>query len=349
MAIEKFIVSRDDSVYEAWPDLVRTRGGRLICVFTECTHHKDRNRSRIMMTHSDDRGRTWTPKRPFTGFSDSDFYFNNARISRMPDDTLAVICDRVDSSGETECGPGTKIYRWTGDAEGEMWGEPRELPLLGIVPDKYHVLSTGRIIITAHRKNLVAGKSGQYLKYSDDGGKSWSEEITVAADPRYNICEASILELSDGTLVSFMRENSKKGIDCLKSFSYDHGQCWSNVKTAPIPGCHRPVAGRLNDGRIMMTYRFMQGGRGWLGACTQNVFAAFFTEDTARSSERSEQSVRIMPVDYDRSPSSDLGYTGWVQFDDGEIYIVNYITDDAPKAQIRGYSFYPSDVILMQD
>jgi sialidase-1 len=55
-----------------------------------------------------------------------------------------------------------------------------------------------------------------------------------------------------------------------------------------------------------------------------------------------------MPVDYDRSPDSDTGYTGWVQFDDGEIYIVNYIMDDAPKAQIRGYSLKPSDIVLSQ-
>lgn len=346
MAIRKFTVSRDDSVYEAWPDLVKTRSGRLICVFTECTHHKDRSRSRIMITHSDDRGRTWSEKQPFTYYSDADFYFNNSRISRLPDDTLAVICDRVDGTGETECGPGTKIYLWTADPEGKTWSSPRELPLLGIVPDKYRVLSSGRVIISAHRKNPVTNKNEQYLKFSDDGGISWSGEVTVAADPAYNICEASILELSDGTLVSFMRENSKKGIDCLKAISDNGGANWRGVYMTPIPGCHRPVAGKLNDGRIFLTYRFMQGGKGWMGACTQNMFAAVFTEDSAKVPERSGQSARIIPIDYDRNAASDLGYTGWVQFEDGEIYIVNYIMDDAPKAQIRGYSLYPSDIII---
>lgn len=346
MAIEKFTVSRDDNVYEAWPDLVRTRSGRLISVFTECTHHKDRNRSRIMITHSEDRGRTWSVKQPFTEYSDADYYFNNARISRLPDDTIAVICDRVDGTGESECGPGTKIFLWLADSEGVVWSAPRELPLLGIVPDKYQVLSTGRIIISAHRKNIETNKNIQYLKYSDDGGVNWSFEITVAADPRYNICEASIIELSDGTLVSFMRENSKKGIDCLKAISENHGESWRGVYMTPIPACHRPVTGKLNDGRIFLTYRFMQGGKGWMGACTQNMFAAVFTEDTAKTSERLGQSVRIMPIDYDRNKTSDLGYTGWVQFEDGEIYIVNYIMDDAPKAQIRGYSLKLTDIIL---
>ena len=31
--LQKFTVSRDDGIYEAWPDLVLTVGGRLICVF----------------------------------------------------------------------------------------------------------------------------------------------------------------------------------------------------------------------------------------------------------------------------------------------------------------------------
>ena len=33
MSLQKFIVSKDDSIYEAWPDLVQTDSGKLICVF----------------------------------------------------------------------------------------------------------------------------------------------------------------------------------------------------------------------------------------------------------------------------------------------------------------------------
>lgn len=61
--IQEFTISRDDSVYEAWPDIVLTPSSKLICVFAECTHHHDRSYTRIMLTESDDRGRTWTPKR----------------------------------------------------------------------------------------------------------------------------------------------------------------------------------------------------------------------------------------------------------------------------------------------
>ncbi|GAF69172.1 unnamed protein product, partial [marine sediment metagenome] len=64
--IEKFIVSRDDGIYEAFPDLALTGSGKLVCVFAECTHHSDRGYTRIMLTTSTDRGRTWSPKRPLS-------------------------------------------------------------------------------------------------------------------------------------------------------------------------------------------------------------------------------------------------------------------------------------------
>ena len=55
-------------------------------------------------------------------------------------------------------------------------------------------------------------------------------------------------------------------------------------------------------------------------------------------------------MDYDRSPFADTGYSGWVNFPDGEIYIVNYIVDDAwNKAQIRGYSLRMEDFLLTQE
>ena len=95
MAIQKFNVSKDDSIYEAWPDLVKTNDGKLICVFSECEHHCDRNNTRIMIAESVDRGRTWSAKKPFTENCKSDCFFNCARISKLNDGRLAIICDKV--------------------------------------------------------------------------------------------------------------------------------------------------------------------------------------------------------------------------------------------------------------
>ena len=49
--------------------------------------------------------------------------------------------------------------------------------------------------------------------------------------------------------------------------------------------------------------------------------------------------MRIIPLDYDGAAKADTGYSGWIQFADGEIYVVNYIVDDhRDRGQIRGYS-----------
>ncbi|MCZ7648766.1 MAG: hypothetical protein M5U26_26495 [Planctomycetota bacterium] len=113
----------------------------------------------------------------------------------------------------------------------------------------------------------------------------------------------------------------------------------------PLPGCHRPVARVLQSGRVLITYRFMQGGKGWLGSWTQNFFAALTDADSILAPERKGASVRILPLDFDRSSKSDLGYSGWVQFPDGEIYVVNYLVDDThpmapdPRLQPAGRRF----------
>ena len=335
MALKKFTVSRDDTIYEAWPDLVRTAEGKLICVFTECAHHLDRSRSRIMLIESVDRGRTWSAKRPLTEAGSKEAYFNCARISRLDDGRLAVICDRVIGNENFKA----EIWVWFGDGEGTSWSAPIVYPFCGIVPDKLRQLRSGRWVICAHFKNPTTEKLEQYLWYSDDGGVSWSDRVTVAADPRYQLCEASLLEADDGTLTAFLRENSRIGCDVLKTFSKDGGQTWSELYETPMDCGHRPVSGWLNDGRVMVTYRYIP-------TSTQNVFAAFFDQKALFCTQRRQQAVRIFPLDYDRNPAPDLGYTGWTQFDDGEIYVVNYIKDDADKAYIRGYSFTPRDVLL---
>lgn len=322
-----------------------TRSGRLVCVFTECDHHGNRSNSRIMMTFSDDRGRTWSEKQPISEMSQKDHFFNCAKVSTLPSGEILI---NVDKSNELDDSSHAVQYLWKGDENGENWQAPEILPFDVIVPDRPLFLKSGRILYSGHRKNLSSGKLEIYCRHSDDGGKTWSGESTVAADSALNLCEGSMIEMPSGEVVCFMRENSAMGYDCKKAISRDGGESWEGIYDVPIPACHRPVAGFLSDGRILITHRFMQGGKGWLGMWTQNVFAAVISPETALATERKQQSARIMPLDYDRSPQSDLGYTGWVQFPDGEIYVVNYIVDDAPKAHIRGYSFYPSDILLKE-
>jgi len=213
------------------------------------------------------------------------------------------------------------------------------------VPDQLIQTKTGRWLISTHLKRS-AGIGAQSLWYSDDEGKTWSDRVIVAEDKELWLCEGSIVELDDGTLVCFLRENSGLGYDCYKAISNDNGETWEGPYNVPMPGCHRPVAGILDNGNVMITHRYMHGGKGWVGFWTQNFFAGFTSQESCRALDRKEQGYRIMPIDYDRSPVSDIGYSGWVQFDDGEILVVYYLVDDSPNGQIRAASFYEEDVLI---
>ena len=142
-----------------------------------------------------------------------------------------------------------------------------------------------------------------------------------------------------------------------KAFSSDEGRTWDGLYRTPMDGCHRPVAGILPSGKVLVTYRYRQGGgvgarltnepSTWRGtevsSWARNIFAYLETQESTKARELKEQSGIILPIDHDRSPRSDSGYTGWAVLQDGRIFCVTYIVDDAPMAQIRGYWFSESD------
>lgn len=348
--ITKFPIARDDALYCAFPDVTRV-GERLVCVFAVCTHHGNRDYTEIRCTHSDDRGRTWSPARaivtPSRGDPRTVSYWNCPRITALADGRLVVVVDRTIRDG----GAVSENLLMISEDRGETWSSPRQTPVIGIVPDRLLVLRhgphAGRWLLSAHqRSDDGVVRSRQRLWWSDDQGATWSDPVVIAAHADLHLCEGSMVELPGGELCCFLRENSFTGLDAFVTVSRDQGATWDPVWAFPMPACHRPVAGMLQDGRVLITHRFMQGGQGWVGWWTQNTFLAFTDVASCLAGERKRAHARILPLDYDRSEESDTGYTGWVQFADGEIVVVNYCLDDWPRAQIRGYSLRPESVCL---
>ena len=346
--IEKVVVSRDDGVYEFAPDLAQSRSGRLVCIFAQTIHHMNRNHTCLMLTHSDDRGRSWSQKRPLTEPTTGGFpFWNCPRISALSDGRLVALADKI-CVGKLEAIEHPEMlqnHMFISEDEGNSFSEPILTPAEGIVPDQLIELSDGRWILSAQIRNF-SWDGIQRLWYSDDQGKSWSDPVVVGYQKGLRLCEVSILPMAGDTLVALHRENSWKGWDCFKTISADRGESWGQAIELPLPGCHRPVAGHLDNGQVLVGYRFLQGGRNGFGIGFQNFFAAMLTRDSILAPTREEASARTLPIDYDRSPEPDLGYCGWTQFDDGEIFMVQYIVDDAPKAQIRGYSLTTEDFVL---
>lgn len=346
--LREYTVSRDDTIYEAFPTLALTPSGRLVCVFSECAHHRDRSYTRLVYCTSEDRGRTWSGKRALSealrGDPKVDPFWDCAGITALGDGRLVVVASRVANRDEQS------NWLWWSEDKGETWDGPRETPICGLVPDRLLELDSGRWIIATHTALGTPQEPvlTERCWLSDDQGITWSGPFTIAAQPGLKLCEGSILQLPGGELVCFLRENSGQGLDAYKAISHDGGLNWEGPYRMPIPACHRPVAGMLASGHVLITHRLMQGGKSLAGWWTQNLFAAYTDVASCLATSRAEAYVRIMPIAYDRSPESDTGYSGWIQFPDGEIYVVNYALDDAPKGQIRGYSFYESDIVLAQ-
>lgn len=340
MEIKKFSISRDSKWYEAWPDITWTNDAKLICVFSECRHHDDRSYTRIMTATSLDNGKSWLPKMPLSEATEGEKYFYNcARIARLRSGVLAVTVDMIPSlTWETDLDSTQVMISFSHD-NGTSWSPFAPTPLRGIVPDKLIELESGRLLLTAHRSKEE--HLAQFLRYSDDGGKNWSEEITVAANPGLHLCEASLIPLGGNDIVALLRENTLIGLDAYKVISHDGGQSWSDPIEFPLPGCHRPNCGMLRDGNVLITYRFLP--------CrdSQSFFGALTTRESLLATERVKMKARIFQIDYDRAKRQDTGYSGFAELPDGNVYIVNYIVDDMlDRGQIRGYRLDPKELIF---
>jgi len=328
LPVEKITISRNDNVHHHAPDIARTKSGRLICVYRESDSHVANNFSHIVYRISDDDGHTWSDRRPLI-----ESFIHNGVL-------LKWNCPR---SEEGSVQRNAHIYFWWSEDDGESWSKPQKTPLRGIVPDKLLETKSGAWLLATHWTTYRFGKwrAGSQMVYrSPDEGETWEGPFIICTASTLEPCEASIIQLPDGELICYMRENSRRGISALKSFSSDDGKTWEGPYETLMDACHRPVAGLLASGRVLITYRHYPGGAGYWA---KNLFAYLETIESAKERDRMKQRGIILPIDHDRSERSDGGYSGWVQLSSGEIFAVNYIVDDAPKAQIRGYYFAEED------
>ena len=166
---------------------------------------------------------------------------------------------------------------------------------------------------------------------SYDGGKSWSEAVTVATSSKYFFIEPAAIELTNGTVAVFIRENSLCGYNGFIAFSNDKGLSFDGLRELPVKGMHRPAVVFLSDGRILLSYReHLAAGEPYrdLKMCT-------FEEDDLFRLDELELEKHL--IDSDGSATADQGYSAWLQLPDNTLLMANYIVDDAPKAYIRGY------------
>ena len=392
MAVEKFTISRDDSVYECFPHLCRTESGRILLTYRESNGHVASDFSRLIVRYSDDAGKSWSDRNVITETHISSgpvCVCNCPKIQQLKDGRILLICDRYDyPPGEWYVETQARLTFWFSDDEGGSFSEPEDTVVRGICPDEVSELPDGQwLVLTAVRDSQ--DHILQMLTISRDKGQTWEEPYPLIRNLDYELDEGSIVPRPGGELVSYLRDDSGRPLQ--KMISKDCGITWEGPFDTLNPAAiGMPIARLTQDNLVLVSGRFGVPGR-WrvdmseetwekriakrgivipkvtdnlnnmrfvnsvertpymketknelvlgMGGSSIHTFAFLEPAESALNPNLGDQKGLLLPLDLDSSPFADSGYTGWVEYERGKFLVVNYINDDAPLAQIRGYRF----------
>lgn len=240
------IVDRREGHYLSFPDICRTAEGRVLVVYREADKHVW-SRGRLLLRASDDKGRTWGPRRMLdaTGAHCPRI----VRLTRPDDGQLAMLCD----------GHGAHLF--LSADHGDSWASS---PCPGIrfsMPDRILELDAETWLTTAHGNRGVAAQPfagqpviEQMVLISQNRGASWKALGPLNTESSLLLCEASMARMPDGRVLCLLRENSHVGEPMYLTESRDQGQTWSEPRPTPLVG-HRPTLGLTRSGRLLATFR----------------------------------------------------------------------------------------------
>ncbi len=252
------------------PDIVSLPTGRYLLIYSDVDAHWSLQDQVLILLASDDGGASWYKYREIdrADLSAGDERLVTPRLSLLNDGRLVIIVDHDDDGHfHEEQAMGDWLY-WSEDL-GDTWSAAQtESGIGGFEPDRILDLPDGALGVTSHLMRGASQEFAQVLWTSGDGGRSWSERSTIAHDGYHRFCEGAIALLDGGRrLACVMRENHSGGIPSFVAFSDDCGHKWTPPQMLPF-AFHRPYAKQLQDGRVMVTGRNVNGGLGtyaWVG------------------------------------------------------------------------------------
>ena len=351
--MQKLVVSRNDDLYEGFADIATAADGTLVCTYRESLRHGPQPFSRVVVRRSGDGGLTWGPRqlvieRDREQTAAGEGVLNCSRLAACADGTLLLAVDLM-YKDQLQPDPAMNLLFRSAD-NGATWDGPHETRITGGIVPSLKELSTGELLlgVTELRTSdgQLSGLEEQQTVYrSSDRGETWEGPYYVplldsppAGGGTWRFSEGDFAELDDGAVLVYMREDGE-GLSGWKSLSTDGGRTWSPPYRTEMRSClGRPSVGRLRSGEIAITYRFGSGTSTALGLYVETPLEARRFAPLDPNNYKTEYAAcRFAFLDNDRAPCADGGYSGWVQLPSGDLYVVNYITDDAPRAQIRGY------------
>ncbi|MFC1677469.1 sialidase family protein, partial [Planctomycetota bacterium] len=258
-------ICREEGGHFGFPDVAQAGpdSNHLVCVWRNSSHTGGSWNDSI--SHSYDQGQTWSPRAAAPAPFNS--YGHVPRIRRLSDGSLVML----DDWGNPYCSDCGNIFLDSTDG-GHTWINERTLYVnaaggtASSCPSRVTELSDGSWLIANSRIGDSPAPIWVEIFRSTDRGQSWVvwSDLTVEI---YGTDEASIVELPDGRLLIFTRGNRSDNMPSVRAFSDDMGLTWDWFES-PFQVTGRTVAGLLNDGRAMVTYRSNIGRAalwGWVG------------------------------------------------------------------------------------
>ena len=223
--------------------------------------------------HSADGGHTWTAgPGPGTGafeFADGEVVSPGFNTKRIADGAFTVPLSRSTDGGKTFQGEEARLNipegtGGTGDDGKQYEGPPVDHAIVqlrdgSLLMAMYGYFKTDTVLCPAFPPEWKLYKYRTWVMRSTDRGKTWDYWATVAYDPTVgaeSFCEADLLTLPNGDILSFMRTGGsppKYVTPLYLNVSQDDGKTWS--KPAPIADRGVwPNACRMHDGTLVVTY-----------------------------------------------------------------------------------------------
>ncbi len=353
-SIQQFTVARNDKLHESFSDLAMAANGDLVVTYQESDSHGGGPVSAIVTRVSADRGATWGERTVVAQLTNRhrDGWLNCSRITRLQDKSLLLAIDCIPQNpppGAHHCWTNNRAVIWLFRSfdNGRTWAGPEKTTVRGGVVPSITQLRDGTLLIGITTFDEEDNwRQYQVVHRSTDNGKTWAGPIVVAKHPKRQPNEGDFVEMDTGEVVCYMRDDQPGVKNGVKAISRDGGKTWGPLYgSGPWRYSGRPNVGLLSTGEVFLTTRVGAPQPGhYLGAYMEPQNVAL---QPAPFDGPVPPQAKWLLIDNDTNPiRPDWGYSGWVELPDNSIYVVQYITGDAPaqKPFIRGYRIPPGFV-----
>jgi len=281
----RIVTIREDPGWYMHSAGLATIGNELICTYRRTDEHIA-SISDIWSCLSTDRGRTWTSHQLI---SPSSFEKDKAcwiapQLGKTRGGRLLLLSDRGNKLSafdwpmlaQWQQPPrGMSNHLFVSTDRGRTWSAPRKTDDWGGEPSYIIELASGALIYTRTDSKPTQAKKHPAMPWgptyyrstaviSRDNGVTWNETHPIFDDPLVGDCEVGLAEFAPGQILAISRigdAGSRLGQPSRRAVSRDGGRTWSKPTLMPVYA-HRPIVGKLANGRMFMSYRNAWGTPG---------------------------------------------------------------------------------------